>query len=294
MGSSIPRNLIRYRSCVLDPSLVLSPHGVAIASSLSQILNIWIVRELWHILENIDLYLQKPELILSEKIIADEQSPHTISAKEELWYSLKKWETLRNQNDLTNLNMFWLGDSLRESLLLPNQNVDIFQQWEWLASFLDKQIDLCATPKNILTLAFRDAIAMTASLDSAFLLTARSPSNKKAAETPPEICQSLTQWGISCQLITSSELSLTPEREHLRQLLVTTGLTKFLWAGVNFSVLYVMLPTASKIYFLPQTSVLNSPVNETTKQKVPKSSALEIQTNCWTKSQCFWYPVYPN
>lgn len=287
----MPRHLMRYRSCVLGPSLALSPHGVAIASSLSRILNIWIVRELWHIFENIDLYLQKPELILSKKIITNEQSSRTISAKEELWYSLKKWETLRNQNDLTNLNLFWLGDSLRESLLPPNQNVRIFQQWEWLASFLDQQIDLCATPKNILTLAFRDAIAMTASLDSAFLLTARYPSSKNAAETPPEICQSLTNWGISCQLITSSELSLIPEREYLRQLLVTTGLTKFLWAGVSFAVLHIILPAASKIYYFPQNSVFNSPLSETTKLQVP--NAIKRQTNFWTKSQCFWYPVYP-
>ena len=150
--------------------------------------------------------------------------------------------------------------------------------------------DLYAAPENILTLAFRDAIATTASLESAFLLTVCPPSPKNAAKPPPEICQSLSNWGIPCQIITSSEPSLAPEREYLCQLLAIGGLTKFLWAGVSLAVLHIVLPAASKIYYFSQTSAANSSFGKMSTQKL--SNAIEIQNNFWSNSQCFWYPLY--
>jgi hypothetical protein len=54
----------RRRACVLDFSLALSRFGPAVARNLSDVLEVWIVPEMWHILDNTCLYLDKPELLL--------------------------------------------------------------------------------------------------------------------------------------------------------------------------------------------------------------------------------------
>ena len=278
------QSLQRYRSCVLDPSLVLSPHGVAIAASLSSELNVWIARELWHIIDNIELYLHKPELILAETAVVTEQSSLV-----KLRYALKQWANLRNRHDLNHLNLFWLGDSLKESYLPLNQDNSIFQQWEWLASFLDRQINCSSAPKSILTLAFRDSIAMTASISSTFLLTAQFPDTSDTAVKPPEICQTIADWGISCQLVPSSECFLLVEKEHIRQLLTTAGLAKFVWMGISFVVLHAVLPVFSNVYFLPTTSVFQRSQKDFTKAEIAHQAA--YQSNLWEQSTCFWYPL---
>jgi hypothetical protein len=43
-------------SCVLDPSLFFSHYGLLLVQSLGEALDLWVARELWHMLDNLDFY----------------------------------------------------------------------------------------------------------------------------------------------------------------------------------------------------------------------------------------------
>ncbi|MDF5708725.1 MAG: hypothetical protein PUP90_13950 [Nostoc sp. S4] len=49
--------------CIIDPALALSVHGVPLIQQLGEVMELWVVRELWHILDNSNFYLHHPELI---------------------------------------------------------------------------------------------------------------------------------------------------------------------------------------------------------------------------------------
>ncbi|MCX7595226.1 MAG: hypothetical protein N2235_15995 [Fischerella sp.] len=52
-------------TCVLDPSLVLSNYGLSLTQQLGEVMDLWVVRELWHILDNTRFYVQQPESVLT-------------------------------------------------------------------------------------------------------------------------------------------------------------------------------------------------------------------------------------
>ena len=85
--------------CVIDPALALSPCGLLLYKNLGEAMELWVVRELWYILDNINLYLQRPELVVtginaSEKTLSEKRT----SLEETLW-SLKEWEKVRGARD---------------------------------------------------------------------------------------------------------------------------------------------------------------------------------------------------
>ncbi len=107
---------------------------------------------------------------VSSQINAREKTlPENRTSLEEMLWSLKEWEKVQSRRDLGRLNLFWLGDNLRESLLPKDREPEIFSYWEFLAGSLDNQIDKILT-NDVLTLAFRDAVALLASARICFLL----------------------------------------------------------------------------------------------------------------------------
>ena len=50
-------------SCVLDPAIALSHHGVLIAEGISKEIELWVVQELWNIIKDVDFYCDRIELI---------------------------------------------------------------------------------------------------------------------------------------------------------------------------------------------------------------------------------------
>lgn len=235
-------SLMQYQyqnwSCVLDPALALSHHGVIIAENLSKEIEFWIVQELWNIINDAEFYSDRTELIVPQNI-----SLKTEAMVAETIWSLQEWSKIKQEKDLAKLGMYWLGDNLQESLLPRNKPIEIFRQWEALASSLDKR-DRETGFKNedIQTMAFRDTLALAASLKSAFILTYQ-PSNSK--NTPPAICKALSNWGISCQIIIKRNPIVAMERQYIRQLIVRAGLGKLLLAGVNLAAFHLVIPAAT-------------------------------------------------
>ena len=179
-------------ACVLDPTLALSPHGLFLATQLGKVMELWVVRELWHILDNTYFYLQHPESIALPPANSENLPSLKQPALDEM--SLRNWEQSRADIDLIGLNVFWIGDALGQSLLPDGIKPEIIKRYEQLACSLDTQLRKGPEISQPLSAACRDAAALVATLGSAFILTHQSPA-EFAQHLPPAICRILDSWG---------------------------------------------------------------------------------------------------
>lgn len=285
----LPPNLIAIarppRTCVIDPTLALSRYGVPLIKQLGSVMELWLVRELRHIFENSAFYLQQPEVITPRGVTPEKTPEQQRHALEETLWSLKEWEKFRIERDLAGLNLFWLGDTPEESLLPKHRTLDTFWHWEAIAKALNNKLDLPPTTDYLLPLAFRDTAALTASLESAFILTHQLSADSDQ-DLPPEICHTLESWGIPCQLLTSQNSIVSLERDYLHQLLIDTDTAKFLWAGVHLAVVHLIFPVMLEGYTQSNRSQATrlSPDEESTNYSQPYN-------NSWLKAQGFWYLI---
>ncbi|MGH2414717.1 MAG: hypothetical protein ACRDEA_13730 [Microcystaceae cyanobacterium] len=140
---------------------------------LAEVMELWVVREFWYILDKPAFYLKQPGLVTPRGTSAERTTLQERTALEETRQSLREWTRFRRETDLARLNLFWIGDSLGESCLPKNRNLELFWCWESMARSLDRQIDRHQTTDYIMPLAFRDTVALAASLGSAFILTSQ-------------------------------------------------------------------------------------------------------------------------
>lgn len=282
---SLPMDLLKNRwKCILDPNLALSEHGITLVKNLGEVMDLWLVREFWHILEDNTMYY--------EQLTLNSLNSGDISRNEELNFmreqrsqqvksTLKAWKQLRLETDLGHLNLFWVNDSLSDSMLPRDTDAKIIWRWESLARNLES---LGKTRfSEPLASAFRDAAALSAALGSAFILTHRSP-EEVSRNLPPSICIALEEWGIICQEIEPANTLVTVEGNALRQLFVEAGVSKLLWAGLKIAILHLVVPKAIN---------LNS--SETSREnngsRFTSSVDLDNSTHFWTGAQGFWYTL---
>jgi hypothetical protein len=279
-SSRIQGNL--YRTCVIDPVLALSEYGIPLIQHLGKAMELWVVRELWNILDNPTLYLNQPELITPRGLTHERPPEQERRALESTLRSLRAWETFRLETDLAGLHLFWLGDSPKESLLPRSRTLELFYRWETIAKSLDRQLKPLHTRDNLLHLAFQDTIALAVSLGSAFILSYQSPTDFEQ-NLPPELCRDMECWGMTCQALPSEDAMVVEERHALRQLLISTDTAKYLWAGTHLIVLHLIIPTNFGSHKQPlQSSELPSGVEEST--NVPK-----LISETWKNTRGFWY-----
>lgn len=245
---SLMHNQYQNWSCVLDPAIALSHHGVLIAENMGKEIELWVVRELWNIVNNAEFYSHRPELITPQNIINRNGAIST-----EIVWALKEWEKEKQHKDLAKLGMYWLGDSLQESWLPYNKPAEFFGQWEAMASALDWRNQRIGKGKDdVLSLAFRDTVALLASLKSAFILTYQLPS-EFSNNSSPTIFKVLENWGIPCQMLSQRNPVVAMERQYLRQLIVRVGLSKLLLAGVNLVAFHLVIPSINTSTSMLQT-----------------------------------------
>ena len=269
---SLMQNQYRHWSCVLDPAIALSHYGVLISESIGKEVELWVVREFLNIISDADFYSHRPELIVPKKV-----KPQSSNVTAEVIWSLREWEKARQRKDLSQLGLHWLGDNLQESFLPKNKHPEFFNRWENLANALDKRIEQKSENSDVLNSAFRDTVALTSSLESAFILTYQLPD-----EVSPSIVKVLENWGIPCQVSSKRDPTIAMERQHFRQLIIGTGLGKLLLAGVNLVVLHLAIPS------IPISSKPN------TNSKLPNSEPnyvgeLKQESYFWSKVKGFWY-----
>jgi hypothetical protein len=270
----------RRWACVLDPNLLLSQYGLFLVQSLREVLELWIARELWHILDNPSFYLAQPELGLSQTDLGLSSELPTIAQQKRV-QMLKGWESLRIETPVRDLNLFWIGDRPTDSFLPNGTHPYLTEHWEVLARSLDQRLQEQSLSCHMMVPAFRDTAALAAVLGSAFILTYQ-PVEECEKNTPPQICQVLEQWGIPCQQIDSLDAIADIERKNLLQLMISTGFSKFLWAGLHLVVLHLVVPSAFRMGGATQSSWCTPFGNE-----AENLEALPL--NFWEGAKGFWY-----
>jgi hypothetical protein len=279
---SISINQRRW-ACVLDPVLALSEYGLPLVKQLGELMELWIVREFWHILDNTEFYLQQPEFILGQSVTTL-PSAQKQNLMQTVMRSLKEWERLRLNGDRHSWNIHFLADVLGESCVPPGIDSDLIWRWESLAHGLDIHLDEQPSKTDSLTLAFRDLTALAAARPACILTYRPSLSQ----QLPPLICKTLEQWQIPCQEIQSSDGVADIEREQFRNLLVHAGLSKYLWAGLNLSVLHIVAPAAATLSTIDDPEWADeypfSAMNELT---IDRRTPVDL----WQGAQVFWYTI---
>jgi hypothetical protein len=268
-------------SCVIDPNLLLSPYGLFLVRCLGDLLELWVARELWHILENPEFYCKQGQIVIPQQEL--EQPPESRRvAEQQRIEMLKHWERVRSETPPAQLKLFWLGDRPGESYIPNGTDPQMMERWEAIAQSLDDRSPQSSRNTG-LTVAYRDTAALAAALGSAFILTYQL-SDDLNNPSPPELCLILEQWGIPCHRIDPLDAIADLERENLLQLIVATGLSKLLWAGLRLAILHLVVPstitTCGKR--LPRWTIHTLPENS-----VPEPPIL----NLWEGAQGFWYPL---
>lgn len=243
----------RHR-CIVDPFLALSPYGLPLSRQLGRVMELWVVREMWHILDNTYLYRQhqETEVYVGSSLMFAASLTSFIATEQDLPgfdpKVLEAWEFARTDIDTLGLNLFWVGDQLGQSLLPEGVQPDILRRYERLASELDTQIDPDPTPASSYLAAARDAIALSGALESAFILTAQ-PQLTTGNGFQPVLFSALNQWQIPYQQIEHDDPIATIERDYIRHLLVHAGLSPLLWAsGLHLAVLHLSLPATMSLW----------------------------------------------
>jgi hypothetical protein len=277
------------RTCVLDPLLALSSYGIPLVKQLGTVMDLWVGREFWHVLENIEFYLQHPELLLLNRAMPDRTEYIAAFSAPEIIQSLQAWEKFRQEIDLDRMKLFWVGDRLNESSLPQNIPPNTIGDYEILARSLDDRIPRLPQASQTLTSLLSDTIALSASLSSSFILTRQYPADEHNMLLP-EICLELESFGIPCQMLELADEMVAIEQDYLRQLFVQVGLSKFFWAGLHLSVLHLLVPSISpagtsrlqgSIYpnqQNPISQIINDP-------QVDESS--QLAPNLWAGTRCF-------
>src|SRR5262245_58117970 len=228
----------RRWACVLDPALILSPYGLAL-SRLGKLVELWVGRELWHMLDNTHFYRQRPSLLID----ATMRTTDDALASQEALRALLAWERWRLESDQAGLNLFWVGDDPSGSLLPAHVDAGLVWRYETLACALDRRASRIEMPDEVLAPAFRDTAALTVALQTSVIL-AHSPPAAPSESQIPSLCTALTHWGVPCALLPDHDPLVHVEGDYLRHLLVHAGLAPILWAGLRLAVVHVWMPGA--------------------------------------------------
>ena len=272
-------------ACVLDPMLTLSRYGLPLVKQLNEVVELWISRELWNILDNTHFYLEQPESLLFDRFTSISMTAQDRVRVQEIVGALREWERIRMETDLSGLKLFWIGDRLGESLLPPEADSEIVWRYESLAEPLVCSQEDCLPFNEVLWSAFRDVVALTAARGSAFILT-QLPEGATASSSPA-ICDPLRKWGVPCKVISAQDPWAALERDYLRQLIVQGGLAKLFWAGLQLVVLHLLVPAATTAW--SESEMASDTLDFTEGSLAELAQRQKSAIDLWQGAQAFWY-----
>ncbi len=276
-----------HRTCVLDPMLALSSYGILLVKQLGTVMDLWVGREFWHVLDNTQFYLQHPELLLLNRAMPDRTGYIAAFSAPEIIQSLQDWGEFRQEIDPEQMKIFWVGDRLNESSLPKNMPPNTIRDYELLARSLTDRLPQSPQTSETLTSLLSDTIALSASLSSSFILTRQYAANDSLL---PEICLELESVGIPCELVNIEDKMLAIEQDYLRQLFVRVGLSKFLWSGLRFSVLHLLVPSILQSgtsmlqgrRYSNEQNPISTTINDPQVTEVNK-----LEHDLWSGARCF-------
>lgn len=275
----------RRWSCVLDPALALAtPFGSVLVRRLGALLDLWMVRAFWQVLDSSEYYRSHPGALTSE------QSEDCVRRQ------LQTWERIRARTDLDGLKFCWIGDNQSESRLPEHAEPDLVERYELLCESLSRRpppkVRLVRTLLDEQSAAAIEVAALACALNPAIVLTHYGASEGNA----PRLCRDLARLGLDCHAVTvDADATLAViEREHLRQVLVQAGATPLVLGGLQLAVIHVLAPDAA----LARTSYDQIRVDDGVLPdalEAPPVAVAEPDDDAgidwWSGAQMFWYPL---
>jgi hypothetical protein len=243
---------------------------------LSLALDVWVARELWHILDNTRFYMERPEIL-----VAGGGQPRSERTRA-VMQTLREWERIRLENDPARQHCYWIGDGPLESFLPEGLDAEVVWRYEALSAALDQRLPDTPAP---LPAACRDTAALSVCLPAAFVLT-HLPGGEPAGAAPV-ICDLLENSGIGCLQVPADDPWQRQESDLLRQVLVQAGLGKWIWSGLKLAVLHLAAPMASAAEAGRREEIdeMDYRMYET---ELPVS---EAPVDYWRDARGFWYPL---
>ncbi|MGY6214250.1 hypothetical protein ACW73L_03720 [Methylolobus aquaticus] len=281
-------------SCVLDPTLALSSFGLPLATRLGRVMDLWVARELWHILDNTHFYLQEPTSLLHT---ADDEGAPAPERSRIVVEALREWERIRLENDPGRQNCYWIGDGPMESFLPDGLEPEVVWRYEAICADLDRLLP----DKTVLPSAYRDVVALAATLPSAFVLThlpatgeTGEPGGRVGSRRVPDICQVFEQWTAvhgdrpsqRCIEVAENDPWRREETDLLRRAMLHAGLGKWVWSGLRLAVLHIAAPAAAIAAGSRrgEFGFMGDDLGEFDAETLPAA-------DYWRDAQAFWYPL---
>jgi hypothetical protein len=227
---------LRKLPCVLEPTLILAhPQGPEFAMRLTQVLEPWLTRSFWQIIDSSELLTQGVPALAVES--AD--SPHVLADSA----ALTSWIALRDQTDAGSWPLRWVGDNLPESQLGDEASLDVVERYEALARALEDRTEARIPRRSPWrkgidpVAAALDAVALSATMGGALILCALT-----SQEGLPWPVQAVSLAGVESQkLEPANDGSLFhTEREWVRDILVTAGLAVVAQRLPTLAVMHVL------------------------------------------------------
>jgi hypothetical protein len=253
--------------CVLDPALALSRHGLVLARQVGEVAQLWLVREFWHILDSSEFFAEHPEALTADQ-----------RAAQKLKWALREWERVRMESDLAGLKLYWIGDGPAECVLPEGSDAHLLQAYEALAGALNRRMRSTAP----MLAAMRDAAALAAALGATLVL-----SLVPKEEDRPPICSALQDWDIPCVQVDAADPIAAIEGDHLRHLLVHSGLGHLVWSGLRLAVVRLLLPNAPLCMPAAPPPVLDDELAVGDSITGPA----EAHPDPWEAAQAFWHSL---
>ena len=215
----------RRPAVVVDPELVLGtgPLGLLATRMLSRTFEVWLVPELWQILDNTCRWRDEPGLLLPGR------EPELVRG------ALDACERWRSDTDAIGLGCFFVGHRGGESLLPDGADPTLPERWQTLARQLEQRAHAFPLAEP-LAAAWRDALALSVALPAAPILTLAPHA------APPGIARALSDWGLAMAAPAPRDPLRTSERRQLREFCAAAGAAKLAWAGLRLAVLHLVAP----------------------------------------------------
>jgi hypothetical protein len=273
---------------VLDPWLCLDADGPLLIQRLQGFAELWIVRELWHILDDSHYYSAHPGALVSERgprvreyqalfagapestVLADSRALSADGERDrDLADALLFWDRARLATDLAGLRLFWMGDGLAESLLPEGTPASAHERHERLVRWLDERL----APRSPVACAQRDALALSLSLGGVPVLSVLDRDGEAF---------SLSGWLSSCR-VRCAELPIDDrwlglERDRWTSLLVRANCAPLFWNGLRLAVVHLC---SSEQVMLPLAAITGDEADEVPIEHLARSE----QVNA------FWYAL---
>jgi hypothetical protein len=264
----------RKLPCVIDPALVLChAQGPLIAQRLTQVVEPWLTRSFWQVLDASELLLHHH----SGTLIALTDAQPSARAPQPVPEALLEWMRLRDSTDAGSWLFRWVGDSLAESQTHDDADAQIVDRYEMLAQSWAQALgawpleDGCTQPwvQGFDAVASAmDTLVLSATLGGAVVISLC----EKAGE-PPWPVQALSRVGINAKHHALAPHSLfAAERTLLRDALAVAGLAPIVET----------LPPLAAVHVLPPPDRGNAPMPD---------DDVDTQVLAWSRAMAWWYLI---